>query len=398
MPKAPSRNSGVSLRFSLGTKTLVHKEHQGFLPTAIRIVPEVPGSTSTGLPSDFSCGGEMLEERLRLSATAALTGCGSSSSGSDWRTASGCSESTDTCMPVITLTGTAKSTCLPYTLTAAKPPGGFTLFHPAPCKALSIALRRSMDSSSWKTEEKVYSVPLNTCSVVISPGIFTSDRGDLSRFNSAVASAARFRASARCDSASVACLFADAMSFSKESASCLALVARAKALDADALALSESASALPDDCSAAPDCARAIAELPMAAFAFSLASPAFWSSDPISALESVLALTRHKSSSANANMSRSVDSFARRSLLSLIPPVTQFVKSAMYSPAQATATSAQEMYSPYSHIDNAFEIDVTACAVKIIFVHARRPRSIPPDRGLPMFCGEVHKSGGGGAR
>jgi hypothetical protein len=64
-------------------------------------------------------------------------------------------------------------------------------------------------------------------------------RGVFNFANSRLASAARSRASARCDSASAACCLADRISPSKESASRLAPLARPKAFDAEAVALSD---------------------------------------------------------------------------------------------------------------------------------------------------------------
>src|SRR5882724_2340768 len=210
-----------------------------------------------------------------------------------------------------------------------------------------MLLSSCMDSSSAKTEENVYSVSLKATKVVISSEIFLSDLGDFNRSNAAVASAARCKASARCDSADAACFLADTMSFANESASWRASWASDSALLAAALAVADSSLALR---------ALSIAESAsvMARSDFLLAASAFSSSDPISFPEIWFVFTKHISSKARDAISTNVENLASLSFFSLIPPVNQLVKSAANSPAQAIATKPQEIYSPSSQWDIVF--------------------------------------------
>jgi len=87
--------------------------------------------------------------------------------------------------------------------------------------------------------------------------------------------------------------------------------------------------------------------------------PSYFS--PINIPERILVLTMHISSNDKATISNSVEPFASRPLLSFTPHVNQFVKSAIYFPAQATMTNAAQMYCPTSQPDS----DATSGLVKI---------------------------------
>jgi len=161
-------------------------------------------------------------------ATAACTVFGRDVTGRDWRTdsdsiACACSE-----IPVSRHAGTL-SALWPNTISTTGMPRlrdvGCFRCHPASSNTLATDFVNWMDSSSIKTF-KVYSVPLKSFKAAISSSVRIRDRGVLSRYNSASALAARCSASARCDSASAACVFADVISRSNESASVLAPVAR----------------------------------------------------------------------------------------------------------------------------------------------------------------------------
>ena len=178
-----SYNGGIVLADVTGL------DHCGFFPTPIRTALEGPCCISTFLPTLSSCGGNVLEERFAFSAIAALTYAGISPRVRARRDAVGCSESMDTITAFFKQSGTAKSTSLPKTLIAGKPPGGLTLFHPVRCRRPSIAPRNCMDSSSSKTQENVYSVPVNNSKEAIISGIWTSDLGVFNVSNSSRACA-----------------------------------------------------------------------------------------------------------------------------------------------------------------------------------------------------------------
>src|SRR5207302_572354 len=106
---------------------------------------------------------------------------------------------------------------------------------------------------------------------------------------------ARFKTSAKCDSASKALVLAETMSFSKESASCLAPLASAKAFDAKV-------SALPEEAWAVLACVNADVELARAVRALLSASPAFSLREPTSWPDKLFVLTRQTNSKARAAM------------------------------------------------------------------------------------------------
>ena len=141
------------------------------------------------------------------------------------------------------------------------------------------------------------------------------------------------------------------------------------ALPAASFAVLESVSASPATVLALPALSSARADLSNADCALVSAARALSLREPISIPEILLVLTRHISSSARADMSRSVERFASRSCLSLGPPVQQSVNSARYSPVQPKATSAQEAYSAHSQCSNDVARDETSDAVKIILTH-----------------------------
>src|ERR1700752_1422376 len=132
----------------------------GFFPTEISTNGSVPDITFSVLLTPFSCGGERLEERLELSANAALRCGGSSSAGSAWRDGADSVDSTDMVMPVFTPCDTARVVSWLNILSAGwnGVPGwqllpGWHVFHSARCNIPSICLSRLIDSSSPNTEK-----------------------------------------------------------------------------------------------------------------------------------------------------------------------------------------------------------------------------------------------------
>jgi hypothetical protein len=110
----------------------------GFFPTAMRTVAEVPLMAIGRWKPVISGGGTMLQERSRLSSSAACIDRDHLALGSALRLESDSGDSIDTVTPVPKPIGTAKfATSLPNTLIDGKPGGGFTLFHPALCKTSS---------------------------------------------------------------------------------------------------------------------------------------------------------------------------------------------------------------------------------------------------------------------
>ena len=208
----------------------------GLRPTAIRTAVAVPLSTPTARPV-FS-GGDMLPARVKFRTIAARTYSGRVPS--SVLLISGIMDSMETLVPGSrSIPAPSSLFGSPQSTSPGKLWGDFTLFHPASPKTLSISLSNPTHSVSWQTLVNMYSVPAKGLRAAITCGECGNDLGVVRRSNWAVSALARFIASARCDSASAACFFANAMSRSKESASCLAPVASSKALDAEAVALSD---------------------------------------------------------------------------------------------------------------------------------------------------------------
>ena len=228
----------------------------GFLPISIRTVVEVPASTPTDLPV-FSVG-ETFNASMWFKAIAARICSDCWSAARSFTDSNPPGVSTDTTMPVDTLRSTAKSLSW-WILTCEIPiriAGPLILFQPAASNTSLICHTRSKHSWSSQVPTKTYSVPWYVFSGTTVCDEYGKCRGVVSRSSSAVTSFARFIASLRCDSASVACCLADAMSFSNESASfwaesasMRAAPAKSNALEAPAVAALDAAAApLADAC------------------------------------------------------------------------------------------------------------------------------------------------------
>src|ERR1039457_3737710 len=294
---------GLHCLLAIGIALSVH----GFLPTAIWTVFEVPGWTFTGLASG-SCG-TICADRESLSATAAPTGAGRLSGASDWRDTSGSGDSTDTFTPLFPIVRTSSS--LPNISSAGKACEPLALVHPARRNASLICLSNWIDSSSANTPENAYSVFSNRFKLVTNPGKSFSDLSVPSRFTpraalvaNCCASAADWRASAsnafasdasrlassicfsyplanaatssalasaslRWDSASAACVNAEAICFSNESASSRALRANSIAFEDLTSAWLDSATVLLDMSLANPAVSAASLASPRALAAIS---------------------------------------------------------------------------------------------------------------------------------
>jgi hypothetical protein len=176
---------------------------------------------------------------------------------------------------------------------------------------------------------------------------------------------------------SISSLVSAPVTFFSSSSVCFATsVVFSWALPAVSLAILESVSASPATAPALSALPSARADLSNADCALISAAPAFSLREPISIPEILLVLTRHISSSARADMSRSVERFARRSFRSWSPRVQQSVNSAMYSPVQPKATSAQAVYSAHSQCSNDVARDETSGAGRIILAHQKRERPV----------------------
>ncbi len=288
-------------------------------------IVEGPGPTISGLRKS-SWDGEIDDARPCFNAIPPRICTGNWMMGRAWRTPSFSEDCTSTKRPERKLAGTPKSleifTCISLPPT---PSGFFVRVHPESCNALSICLRRFTDSESENTPRNVYSVPLNACRDDISVEALVSDLGDLSRFSSAVAS--------------TACCLADTISFSNESASRLAALARVKAFDAEDVALS--------DCSFARCAAIA------ASVAEAFASPAsFKSSDTRSSLAFLISVstlpawtsmynspatpTETRPAPSNPNTSRNALGFSGGCTI----PRRKSCKSSTYSQTTKTTSSA----------------------------------------------------------
>ena len=257
----------------------------GFFPMQItrgNLSSECSSSVTLSPTLPLSCG-EIRETSAALRANAACSVGDWSLNGRALRTAKDSSAQKYICIPVAIHIGTACSRSLPNTNSEGIPNlyGDGLRNHPARFKASSTIFVNWIDSSSWKTLS-LYSVPLKTLKSAINLGTSTSDRGDFSLCSSAVASAACFRASVKCDSAAAACSLADLMSASNESASLRACPAMVRALADAVCAFLASVSALPRDASAAPAldneslaCLSAVDESETAVLAIWSASPSF---------------------------------------------------------------------------------------------------------------------------
>ncbi len=233
--------TGIAMMVALLIFRLPGEDHC-FLPTRILTTVAVPGTTPTGFC--LSSGGERLLARFRLSAIAALMYGGSVPASCAWRDCNEFGDSTCTNNPAVKACGTESGSLFPYGLIALIPPGPLTLLHSDCSNMLSSCFNKSIHSSSAQTDANEYSVPLNAFNRATTSKTWRMIRGDFSLFKAAVASVACLNASAICALASDAMVLASSILASKESASCLAPVARVKALDAAAVALSDAATAL----------------------------------------------------------------------------------------------------------------------------------------------------------
>src|SRR5258708_3605369 len=111
------------------------------------------------------------------------------------------------------------------------------------------------------------------------------------------------------------------------------------------MASSDLVAALVEESSAAPECFTALSDLSRAIWAFSPASLALSSREPIILPDNWFVLTRQTSSNASDPTSNNVDRLDSRFLASSFPPVNQVVNSATYSPNQPAVTRA-EMKKP----------------------------------------------------
>src|ERR1039457_2776841 len=176
--------------------------------------------------------------------------------------------------------------------------------------------------------------------------------------------------------ASAASFCAAAMSFLNASASLRAPRASDSASAAASLALPDSSLAL--SASSDADFALSIAPsaLATAISDFRYASSALSFKEPINLPDIWLVRTRHNNSSDRAKIKVMVDSFANRFLRSSISLVSMLVKSAMYSPPQASATNPSETYSLISQKDNLLARDATSDGVRLILDHKRKENRV----------------------
>jgi len=107
---------------------------------------------------------------------------------------------------------------------------------------------------------------------------------------------------------------------------------------------------------------------------------------PDELLRQGIVLTRQTSSNASAATRSNVERLASLSFRSFTPPVNQFVNSATYSPAQATATSVAKMYSAYSQQESALEREVTSGAFRLIVSHSEDGLACLQTAPLPDHC------------
>lgn len=184
--------------------------------------------------------GEMCGPIADVSVSAALAAVGRRSAGSKLTASGDRLDCTDVSIPVEMQIGTDG----PSPNRSRPNPDGF-LIHPASFKMPSSSLAKWIDSSSWETCS-LYVVPVYSLSAETREGIWISERGARNLFSSASACAARCNASARWDSASAACVLAETMSRSNESASLTAASALATAPSAKNVAASALVLALPE--------------------------------------------------------------------------------------------------------------------------------------------------------
>ena len=262
----------------------------GFLPTAMRITVEDPDVTTRSLFT-FPSVGVIHPASIFLNLPAIWTRRGHVCGGVAFSRSIESVESRSTSTAVDAPRATPKSGYTFITIIGAG--DGLTRLHPASCKALSICFSNSTESESPEIDENVYSVPANGLNAFENSIAFVRSLGDFRRFNSTVASAACFAASAaclkapaRCDSASVACVLADLISPSNESASVRAPRARPKAFDADVLAFPDLVSAWLAWDSAVPETVNAVDALLAACCAIT-------SREPITCAESASFLWPH---------------------------------------------------------------------------------------------------------
>jgi hypothetical protein len=242
----------------------------GFFPTIINTLVEVPGSTGRGAARfRFGSAGLIPAANPPFRAIPALMYAGSIGSDVALSASSVSVDWTPTYMPDRVVIGTAKSFEMVSSISAKEFCGdGLIRVHPAFANILSICTSKSIDSWSWKQPTTVYSVLGNAFRASVRSEAFVKDLGVLIRPNSTSALAARCKASAKCDSASLA---------------------RVKAFDAEASALFASASAFPREASAFPALAPASVAVIRAFVAAVCALPASVSALPRDVRRLVLA-------------------------------------------------------------------------------------------------------------
>jgi len=161
-------------------------------------------------------------------------------------------------------------------------------------------MRLAIPSDSLESQYAVtvYGWPAKTLSFAAMDRTCSSDRVLSASFASALAAAS----------------LADVMSFSKESASCRALLARVRALDDAVCALFALSSAFPSESAAFPASVRAslawdsaVEESEMAVLASRSASSALLPREPITFPDSSLVRTKQMSAADNAATSRTVE-------------------------------------------------------------------------------------------
>ncbi len=194
------------------------------------------------------------------------------------------------------------------------------------------------------------------------------------------AATALSRACANRFSASCTCSLTNARSCSDESASWRAPRATVRAAEPALVAFVDSATAIEDCCTAEPACDAALLAFASASPDFENASSERSPREPTSLPDSWLVTTTHNSSPASAPMRTKVENLATASFLcsngpnhfQKLSPRHHSVKSAMYSPKQAIATNAVQVYSAYSHQSIAVVSEVISDAVKFILRHKGR--------------------------
>ena len=272
---------------------------------------------------------------------------------------------------------------------AGSPPQRFAMSTPAEYAAFNSALQNISPSGSPAYDTKSIFCPLNFFRALTRDSLSVTFR-EVSQYSACHKALSR---SSACSATAPTFSCASLAAFVAALDELRALPAAAFALSDFPIAIRAAVSAFSASEPAAfalsiacPDLSSATPALSTADLDFRSASSAVSRREPVSIPEILLVLTRQISSKTSATISSSVERFASLSLASLSSCVKRLVKSAMYSPAHATATKNAKTYSAISQQRSAADKDETSEVVEIMLATKKGTHcSHTPIAGGPCY-------------